>query len=276
MTLDPSIEHIIPLSLGGHDDFAINVDRRCNSDIGSRIDGRMANDFLMLFDRDEAFALGHSKKHPHPIVKSATLCDGTPAQVTFGGKTGLEVFNLKEKRILDRSDSLGGTINLNNIKIDIDIDIMFVAKVALAAGYFSYHDHFRNHVDHSEFREIMNLNKRDLPSNSKALGYNRFCQPDDKDIFHHTVKIITEMHNCSTVIMFPSQERFRVAVALLGRFLGFISAPSESKSLPNDNEYRHGHCIYLLDGEVKQCSFEHILKKTAEVIEEYKNYHKTL
>ena len=94
-TLDPSPEHIIPLSLGGHNDFVIDVDRKFNNDIGSKVDGKLANDFLVLFERDKADAVGHSRKHPAPVVTHANLIDGTPVQAKFG-KNGLSLFDLRE------------------------------------------------------------------------------------------------------------------------------------------------------------------------------------
>ena len=42
-----NIEHIIPLSLGGCDSFTIMVGKKINSDLGSKIDGKFCNDFLI-------------------------------------------------------------------------------------------------------------------------------------------------------------------------------------------------------------------------------------
>ena len=253
MTSDPSREHIIPLSLGGHDDFAINVDRKFNCDIGSKIDGRLSNDFLILFDRDRTAAKGYSGKHPRPVVKSASLKDGPPIHAIFS-KDGLELFDLKTMASLERRDCRGQTIELRNISISIDIDMMFVAKVALAAGYFVYGETFRKYVDHSEFRLIMNMDKNNLPTNLKALAYNRFYEPSNDDINYHIKRLATEIGACSSVIILPSQNRIGVSVGVLGRFLGFISVPAESNHLPNEKAYRYGHCIYLQDGQLYRYS----------------------
>ena len=199
-TNEPSSEHIIPLSLGGHDDFSIEVDRKFNNDIGSKVDGKFANDFLVLFERDRHGAKGHSGKHPKPIAKSATLEDGTPVQAIFGSD-GLEIFDLKSKSKLSKSDSRGRTIGCKNIKIDIDIGLMFVAKVALAAGYFAYGEVFKDHVDTDEFRKIMNLDKKNLPRDSKARVYDRFHGVEANDDMFHILKMLTEMCNCSAVVI---------------------------------------------------------------------------
>lgn len=69
MSDDLSVEHIIPMSLGGLDDFSIFADRKFNNSTASKIDSGLANDFLILFDRDRQKATGHSGASPEPRVK---------------------------------------------------------------------------------------------------------------------------------------------------------------------------------------------------------------
>ncbi|MDE1239723.1 hypothetical protein [Vibrio aestuarianus] len=265
-TLDPSPEHILPLSLGGHDHFVIEVDRKFNNDIGSKVDGKLANDFLVLFERDKAGALGHSKKHPTPTVKHATLTDGTPVQVKFG-QDGLSLYDLRSRKNIERSDSRARQVQCNNIKVDIDIDLMFVAKVALAAGYYAYGDDFVQNVQTDEFRKIMNLDKQNLPTSSSARVYSRFHKPDDSDDMFHILKMMSEIGSCSSVILTPSRETFGVAVSVLGKFLGFVSVPCKSSNLVNDGDYKYGHCIYIQNEQVKRFSFDYIRLKLLNELE---------
>lgn len=44
---ESSIEHIIPTSLGGSDNFVIMVDRNLNSLMGRTVDADMANDIII-------------------------------------------------------------------------------------------------------------------------------------------------------------------------------------------------------------------------------------
>jgi hypothetical protein len=265
ITSDPSPEHIFPLSLGGHNKFTIQVDQKFNNDIGSKVDGKLANDFAVLFERDRADAVGYSGKQPHPIVKKANLTDGTPIQATFG-KDGLKLFDLINKKEVSNSDARGRVIHCNDIKIDMDIDLIFVAKVALAAGYFAYGDVFKEHVETEDLRNIMNFDKKNLPEKSSARVYGRFYKPEPTEDMFHILKMATELGNCSSVVMMPSEESFGVAVSVLGTFMGFVSVPSCSKYLPNTDNYKYGHCIYLQGGEVKRFSFEHIRKKLLEAL----------
>ena len=264
-TLDPSPEHIIPLSLGGHNDFVIDVDRKFNNDIGSKVDGKLANDFLVLFERDKADAVGHSRKHPAPVVTHANLIDGTPVQAKFG-KNGLSLFDLREKNNIKRSDSRAKQVQCN-IKLDLDIDLMFVAKVALAAGYYAYGDNFVQNVKTEEFRKIMNFDRQNLPTNSLARVYSRFHEAEKGDDMFYILKMMSEFGNCSSVIIAPSSEDFGVAVSVLGKFLGFISVPSNSSNLLNDGDYKFGHCIYIQNEQVKRFSLDYMRLKLLKELE---------
>lgn len=256
-TLDPSPEHIIPLSLGGHDNFVIDVDRKFNNDIGSKVDGKLANDFLILFDRDKFSAVGHSNKQPTPIVKHAKLMDGTRVQVKFS-KDGLSIFDVRSRKEIERSDSRARKFQCENITIDIDIDLIFVAKVALAAGYYAYGNDFVKNVQTDEFRKIMNFDKNNLPTSSSARVYSRFHESIDGEDMFHILKMMSEIGNCSSVILVPSSETFGVAVSILGKFLGFISVPCKSSNLINDGDYKYGHCIYIQNNQVKRFSFDYV------------------
>ena len=53
-------EHIIPLSLGGVNGFEIAVDATLNSEIGTALDGALANELLFALRRTKYDARGHS------------------------------------------------------------------------------------------------------------------------------------------------------------------------------------------------------------------------
>ncbi|PIQ25554.1 hypothetical protein COW36_21155 [bacterium (Candidatus Blackallbacteria) CG17_big_fil_post_rev_8_21_14_2_50_48_46] len=258
ITKDFNYEHIIPLSLGGCDDFVIEVDRGFNSSVGSSIDGDVANDFLVLFERDRFKAKGHSKKHEKPLIKNVRLKDGRPAQAIFG-QEGLRIFDLQRKRPLPLTDSAGGEIKCN-FKMEMGIDLFFVAKVALAAGYFAYGEAFKSYVKHSELRKIITADKISLPPNIKAKFYDRFFETTD-DIEFMIVKMATEIGGCSSVLILPSENSFGVAVGVLGKFMGFIIVPSQSKHLPNSDDYRLGHCMFIQDGKLKRFSFDYLRQR---------------
>lgn len=263
---DMSKEHIFPMSLGGLDSFCIQADRAFNSNVGSKVDGAIANDFIMLFKRDRAEAKGHSSTHPEPVARRATLEDGTPIQATFS-KNGLRLYDLKQKRVLDKRE-WSRTIQVRDLRLDMDADVRFVAKVALAAGYYAYGELFKNCVEHSQARMIVNAERlTDVRPNIRL--YTRFQDseslPDPSD--YHLFKTAIELSGCSCVLMLPGKDCFGVIVGVLGEFMGMINIPANTAGFPNEGAYSLGHCIFLQEGQVKRMSFRHLCDKISNVME---------
>jgi hypothetical protein len=77
-------EHILPLALGGSDQFVIPVDKSANSTVGSDIDGAIEKEFYVKFARREFDAVGQSGNKPEVVFKYASF-DGRPVQVQFLG-----------------------------------------------------------------------------------------------------------------------------------------------------------------------------------------------
>jgi hypothetical protein len=69
---DSNPEHIIPLAVGGLNSFTLPVSKDFNSRIGSEIDGALANDFLVMSQRDKHGVRGHSRKHPEVVIRNAS------------------------------------------------------------------------------------------------------------------------------------------------------------------------------------------------------------
>lgn len=263
---DMSTEHIFPMSLGGLDSFCIQADRKFNNNVGSRVDGAIANDFLMLFKRDRAAAKGHSGTHPEPIARRATLEDGTPIQAIFS-KTGLRLYDLKQKRYLTKGEGTR-TIKVSGLKLDLDADIRFVAKVALAAGYYAYDDFFKNGVQHSQARMIVTA-KHLTDINPSVRLYTRFQDPKElpDPSNYQLFKAAIELSACSCVLMLPGKDCFGVVVGVLGEFMGMINIPANTTGFPNEGAYSLGHCIFLQEGKVKRMSFRHLCNKLLEEME---------
>ena len=163
-----SPEHIIPLSLGGINGLEISVDSAVNSQVGSKLDGALANEFVFALKRTKFDTRGHSGKKPTALIRKATYGeDRRPAQVHFHSNEGLKVWDSRDGEFKERVPrfEISGSI-------DIDLPVRFAAKVALAAGYYAYGDLFRENVDHQQFRDVMNtdLRKLDLTKTPADLG----------------------------------------------------------------------------------------------------------
>ena len=88
-----SPEHIIPLSLGGINGLEISVDSAVNSQVGSKLDGALANEFVFALKRTKFDTRGHSGRKPTALIRKATYGeDRRPAQVHFHSKEGLKVW----------------------------------------------------------------------------------------------------------------------------------------------------------------------------------------
>ena len=247
---DLSKEHIIPMSLGGLDSFCIQADRKFNNEVGSKVDGAVANDFLMLFNRDKANAKGHSGAQPRPIARRATLIDGSPVQVTFS-KNGLQIYDLKQRRYLGRGERRGGQVKIDGLTLDLNADIKFVAKVM-----------------HSEPRKIVTANslmdiRPDVRLYTRFQSDQELPDPGDFQMF----KMIVELSGCSCVLIIPGKNCFGVVVGVLGEFMGMINIPADTTGFQNEGDYNLGHCIFLQSGKVKRMSFRHVALKLSDYLE---------
>ena len=237
-------EHIIPLAVGGLNSFTLPVSKDLNSRIGSEIDGALANDFLVMSQRDKHGVRGHSRKHPEFVTRNASdAVTGEPLQVTLGQRRGLRLWSPREERDVT---GRGQKVNLQ-FSMDIDVELRFVAKVALSAGYYVYGDQFRNHVKHEDFRAIMNQRPNEMGETLKTIEArydHRFREPEtDND------RILRAMTSGfaprSMVALIPNSNSLSVVVGILGYYLGMLNVPADPRRFPNADEFRMGHIIVL-------------------------------
>ena len=204
---ETSREHVIPLSLGGNNAFTVRVSRKFNSDIGSKIDGALSNDFFMLSRRSQLDVRGHSRKRPKLILKKSRDSDtGEPLQILIDKQSGLKIWSPKTKEY-----STGGTRFESSISINPNSSIRFTAKVALSAGYYVYGDLFRNNVEHDEIRFIMNHDIFGMDENLKEqtmkiknlIDDRLYRERDTGIVVYH--KICSAFDNSSIVGFVPCE-----------------------------------------------------------------------
>ena len=263
-----SREHIIPLSLGGVNGFEILVDAAFNSQVGSALDGAIANEFFFTLRRTEYDTRGHSGKKPTAIIKNASYGDeDRPAQAHFHRKDGLRVWDAKDREFKERLPSVQVSTSLN-----IDLPIRFTAKVALAAGYFTYGDLFRKHVDHLQLRDVMNTDPAnlDLEKSPAELGlghltlkvdyYLREVSEESDPILFCLRSFCSELEG-SVVVLMPGHDCFRVAVGILGLYVGMVNVSANTAEFPNQGDYRWGHLLAVTGKKLERCSWADGLKK---------------
>jgi hypothetical protein len=255
-------EHIIPLSLGGVNDFEIPVHRDTNSTIGSRIDAAMAEDFLVKMKRNRYDVRGHSGKEPVFVVKNANNSSGLPLQVALNRRTGLRVWSPRDREYV--TDERASKVTLA-IGMQLDTARKFVAKVALSAGYLVYGDLFRKHVKHQDLRTVMNFNPEDRASiqDNDARVDDRFIENENENESEEA-KIFRAL--CAASEPYPmigfahGHGRFGVFVGILGDYAGMIHVPAQLEQFPKDGEHEMGHVIQLTDSGIVRNSMKHVLE----------------
>ena len=263
-------EHIIPLSLGGTNELTVEVDKKINDQLGSCLDGALANDFCVAIRRSKYGARGHSGKEPWAISKHASHGDNArPAQVQLHRRHGLKLWDAKDQVFVKNSETAQFNIPLN-----VYLPIRFTAKVALAAGYFVYGDRFRNHVDHHQLRDIMltDLAEMDQEDIANILDGNRSTaladdflseSPSPKDWRLRCIRKFCDGVSGSVVVLIPSKERLLVSVGILGEYLALINVPADTEAFPNEGDYEWGHVLAVTDKKLLRCSWAEGLRQLA-------------
>ena len=237
---DTNSEHIIPLALGGINGFELPVGASFNSEVGSGLDGALANEFLWALHRTKFDARGHSGKEPTATIKHATYGqDERLAQVHFHHKKGLRVWDVRDRELKEHV----GSIHISTA-FNVDLPIRFTAKVALAAGYYVYGDLFREFVDHRQLRDVMNtdLAELDLNKSPSELGMDHLTlrvdkwmmeAPTDLDSNLLWLRLFCSSVEGSVVVLMPGKDCFGVGVGLLGQYLGMVNVPADTERFPN-------------------------------------------
>lgn len=250
-------EHIIPLALGGLNGFEIMVDAEYQSKLGSDIDGKLANDFLVQFKRRDAYSRGHSGKECVPISKKATLGDSKrPVRAEFA-KGGLQFWDPREKRYLTGSE-FGGQVLTATVKINTEVRLRFVAKTALSSGYFLFDEIFRNHVAHKGLRLLMNCGPSSPPKNAKSLSirlYDQFSPLPEKDREKAGFfQLLHAVAGGSSVHFGYGPANLVISVGILGQFIGMVNVAADIDQFPNDADYHLGHVVFLQNGQIQRGS----------------------
>ncbi len=262
-----SREHVFPLSLGGIDGFEIPANERFNNVLGSEIDGKLANDFMVMLDRMGSDARGHTNKKVQPVWKKSQLIDeNKPIQLVISND-GIKLFCPIQKRYLGYSELRSNKIQVIHT-VDKYIRLKFAAKTILSAGYFVYGNLFKDAVNTDALRELMNMetgNMDQVLKNSVLKVTDQFCyegkDKTDVDIFQK----MSQMLVGSSVIFLLSTENIIASVSVLGTYIATINVPAQTHKFPNEGDYRLGHVVYIdTDKNLRRLSFHSAVGKLAE------------
>lgn len=251
-----NVEHIIPLSLGGSNDFTILVDKHLNSTVGNKVDGNFHSDPLMKMKLIKSSFRGHSGKLPRLDLKKSKTIDGKPIIVSFTEK-GLELFDpIKRKEIIN----IGSLQLKTEFMINPHIRIKFICKVALAAGFFVYGNTFLEHADHDSLRRIVFSKdlKEEIGKVNGLRFYDNLRKVEDKDKGQAgLIKMQINYLKGSSVLFTLSKTRVIVHLGIAGEYVGSVNLKANSDMFPNEGEFKFGRVLVCKEGRLYQDSYWH-------------------
>lgn len=245
---EATVEHIIPLSLGGNNQFTIYVDKKSNSDVGSKIDGKFSQDFLISLSQLPYDNKGHSNKRQDVRIRG-TMDEERPVTLTLT-KQGTQIFDHISKEIVKKN----ATIKLSS-QIDLTIRFRFICKVALATGFYLFGKNFVKYADCTTLRKGMYCD--DIKNETLDLRFHdNLHKTEDKDTVHkETVEMLFKHLGTSAVLFSFAEGRCIVFVAISGKYIGMVNFQADIQKLPIQND------LFRL-GVVLSCDKNKLLKKS--------------
>lgn len=253
-------EHVIPLSLGGVNEFCIRTEKKANWDLGSKVDAPLADEFRVKQRRNRLGMAGHSGKQPVVKLKRSELESGEPVQVTFD-RGDVRVWSPRRKQHI----AVGSDVQIrSNWTMHVNTSLRFAAKVALSAGYFVYGDLFRQAVTHEEIRFLMvfdladvtpdeeaELRRRAATMGIRAEDWLRADDNSDADVY----RLLSQAYGHSSVVgLVPTRSSLTVFVGVLGLYIGLVDAPADTAGFPLDGTHDVGHVMVLREGRIERQS----------------------
>lgn len=263
-----NLDHIIPLSLGGRDQFTVWSNKDFNSRIGGAVDGAMANDSLLQIVRSRSPVRGHSSNQKSPTWKNARI-SGRPGQMVWT-PDGMKLWDARERRHVENEGDTPIPVTAQ-IHLDMFTATRFAAKVALGGAYFIYGDAIRKAVDCDVLRKLIALNPEAARGDKHLLSSGiHVCDrmhPDSQNGEGAVHRAFCEFTNRSVFIAVPHVDGITLSCGLLGTFIGTIILPGDGSNLHNDTDQHDlGHAIILGPGSIERMSYRELAAKFYRVV----------
>lgn len=257
-----NLDHIIPLSLGGCNEFTIRSEVSENSRLGTVVDGVLANDPIISLIRSKLGVAGHSSA-PDAAVWKKSFLNGDPSrpvQIRFPADvtSPLEIWDSKARRVLSHEEATNVEFS-SQLRIGKFSRLRFVAKVALGAGYFVYGDTFRSYADHDTIRRMVNLNIEDKNVDWSAIDiqvYDPFTPVAERDKgLTQIFRRLAEQLGASTSFLVCA-ENIIASVGVLGHWLGAVNFKADTTKFPfSEGGHRNGRVLSIKNRCLTQRSF---------------------
>lgn len=267
---DGNWDHVIPLSLGGANDFTVWSDEKYNSRIGSTVDGAINKDFFIGPALAASGVRGHSRKVAAPRVRRASI-DGRPAQVNLTDK-GFKIWDARARRELTDEETSGSEISLR-ITVRAFTALRFIAKVALGGGYAIYGEPFRRVVDCDALRRVIDMEVEAARSdpvlrNSGFFVCDRWHPDSRAGGPGHLDRVACEQLNRSVLMCQVYKNGIAFHVGVVGEFIGTLFCPGDTAELPNEGDHEGGHVVVLAPGGSERLAYDGVLRELQAAITE--------
>lgn len=259
-----SAEHVIPRSLGGAGATVIRCSKAVNSRLGHDIDGKIANDPLVIFGRRDADARGNSRRRPRAILRRAIAWgDGvnwkreTPRYNLEVPSSGpLSVYDTRTGQYLPQDKSYGGFV-IPSIQIDNLARARFAAKTLLGLGWKLFGPEFIAMENTDSLRSMIGV-KTQLSSEPRRLYYldpfmlqaNSPARAPFEGLQDRVVR-----PGRTTALMRHTEFGVEWSISCLGYFVGSIIWPTQRRLLPSSLPLNAGLLISI---EHQRLQFEAI------------------
>jgi hypothetical protein len=261
-----SPEHILPLALGGANGFEIPVDKEFNRIIGSEIDGKLAEDFIIKLNRVKYRIKGHSKREPTYVAKNGKM-EGkeTNVRIDINREKGIEIWDSRDGIPIPFTSNVKFTASQNIIEMRTT-RLRFIAKAALSGGYFVYEKLFIDAVKHNDLRLIMNYgNNLDDPRLKSIEAKCDVQFSDDKNPVIMAFKYVTSIVDNSSCIGFiPFENSIAFFVGILGVYIGMIRVPCDQSKMPKDGIHEWGTFVCIQEKKPVICSWKRLMTRITE------------
>ena len=203
-------DHIIPLSLGGCDEFYVMAEKSINNKIGTEIESKISNDNIIKIYRERHDAIGHSKRKIHSEFYTI---DKTNSKLIFKYSDGdFAMLDPKTKKEVEWP----GCFPIS-IKIDLTAHIKFLAKVVLGTGYFLFKNDFLSNECSNELRDIL---VNDITTNNKEYKHVDFCENFEKVYFAKEYGTFCKLVNNSVVTIVATDCMLIFLIGVCGMEIG--------------------------------------------------------
>ncbi|MEO6782731.1 MAG: HNH endonuclease [Bradyrhizobium sp.] len=234
-----SAEHVIPRSLGGSRATVIRCSKAINSRLGHEIDGKLANDTLIMFGRRDADARGNSGQKPKALLKRTTawksgeLMGNVQPRYNIevpGGNQSAIVYDTRTGKYLPPTafNDTGFVFTMNT---DSEVRSKFLAKTLLGMGWKLFGESFLSTEPIGSLR--WKIGTRDNPGTS--LYYlDQFTIGENSPVENAFQRLQDQVTrpNRTTALVRHTEFGLEWSMSCVGHFVGSLIYPTRRWLLP--------------------------------------------